>query len=536
MTRRSLLAVAPAILTGAARRQPNVVIVMADDMGFSDIGCYGSEIPTPNLDRLARGGLRFTHFTNTARCCPTRASLLTGMYSHEVGIGHMVGDDGVQAYRGSLSASHATIGETMRPAGYATGVFGKWHVCPATKAHQHNWPMQRGFDAFYGLPHGGGNFFNPTMLMRGNEVLPARGDGFYFTDAVGEEAAGFVKEKAAEKKPFFAYVAPTAPHWPLHALEEDRARFVGKYREGWDACREKRYERMRKMGIVQESWGLSGRPGAIPAWEQAPNKGWHERRMEVYAAQVFALDRAVGRIVEALTAAKALDNTLLMFLSDNGGSAEINNETSGLPAYGTHTHDGKLIRRGNNPAVMPGTEDTFQSYGREWTYVSNTPFRMHKMLVHEGGISTPLVAHWPGEMKRRGELETADGHVMDLLPTVAEVGGAKLANAVSGKSLEPLLRGKARAGHEAWSRRTLFYEHEGNRAVRKQGWKLVAERGKDWELYDLKADRTEQRNLAGAQPEKVRELEVDYQAWTRRAGVMAWDEILKIRAAKRAGR
>jgi arylsulfatase A-like enzyme len=527
LTRRAMLGALGAPAFAAAPRKPNIVLLMADDMGFSDIGCYGSEIETPNIDALARGGVRFTHFTNTARCCPTRASLLTGMYSHQVGIGHMVSDDGLPGYRGELSRQHATIAEALRPAGYRSGMFGKWHVAPANAKFQSNWPLQRGFDYFYGTPHGGGNHFNPTMTMRNNDVLPPAGDGYYFTDAIVEEANQFIRSAAADKKPFFTYVAFTAPHWPLHAFEADVKQQQGRYAAGWDELRARRYQRMKQLGVVDPKWGTAPRPGNVSAWNEVADKDWQMRRMEVYAAQVHSMDRAIGRLIATLKQTGAWDNTLVLFLSDNGGSAEINGPNAGLPAYGTHTHDGRLIRRGNNPAVLPGPEDTFQSYGREWTHLSNTPFRLHKMMVHEGGISTPLVAHWPAGLRRPGRVDSSDGHVIDLMATCCEAAGVAAPNAIEGKSLLPVLAGRRRSGHKA-----LFYEHEGNRAIRKQGWKLVQAHGQAWELYNLRQDRCELSNLAATLPDKKRELETDYQTWALRAQVVDWTEIQRLRRQK----
>lgn len=527
LTRRAVFSTIAAPALAATSKRPNILLLMADDMGFSDIGCYGSEIETPNLDSLAQSGIRFTHFTNTARCCPTRASLLTGMYSHQVGIGHMVGDDGLAGYRGELSLKHATIAESLRPAGYRSGMFGKWHVAPASAKFRHNWPLQRGFDYFYGTPHGGGNHFNPTMTMRNNDVLPPAGDGYYFTDAIVEEANQFIRATAAEKKPFFTYVAFTAPHWPLHAFAEDVKRQQGRYAAGWDDLRTRRYERMKRLGVVDPRWGIAARPANVAAWNEVPDKDWQMRRMEVYAAQVQSMDRAIGRLISTLKQTGSFDNTLVLFLSDNGGSAEINGPNAGLPAYGTHTHDGRLIRRGNNPAVMPGPEDTFQSYGREWTHLSNTPFRLHKMMVHEGGISTPLLAHWPAGLRRPGRLDSSDGHVIDLLATCCDVAGVSPLNPIEGKSLLPVIEAKKRRGHDA-----LFYEHEGNRAIRKQGWKLVQAHQGDWELYNLRQDRCEFSNLAPKLPDKKRELETDYFAWAKRSQVVEWGEIQRLRKTK----
>lgn len=509
------------------RRRPNIVLIMADDMGYSDIGCYGSEIETPNLNRLANDGLRFTHFTNTARCCPTRASLLTGLYSHQVGIGHMVGDDGLPGYRGTLSRQHATIAEALKPAGYKCGVFGKWHVCPNGPKHRDNFPLQRGFDAFVGTLDGGGNYFDPSRFMIGNDVQPAAKDGFYFTDVVADAASAFIREQEGTGKPFFTYIPFTAPHWPLHALDRDIAKYANRYRDGWDKIRQERYVRMKKLKVVDPKWGIAERDPQVPAWVDANSKDWQMRRMAVYAAQIESMDRAIGRVLDTLRKTKAMDDTLVMFLADNGGSAEILNERSGLPAYSPRTHDGILMQRGNDGKTMPGPESTFQSYGREWTHVSNTPFRKHKAVVHEGGIATPLIAHWPAELKSRGRVSSEDGHLIDLMATCCDVAETRQPNAIEGKSLRPLFEARSRVGHQA-----LFYEHEGSRAIRKQGWKLVADASQPWELYNLKEDRCELKNLASAMPDKVSALEQDYKQWAVRAQVVDWAEIQNIRRKK----
>ncbi len=518
LTRRGFLG------SAVRRRRPNIVLIMADDMGYSDIGCYGSEIETPNLNRLANDGVRFTHFTNTARCCPSRASLLTGLYSHQVGIGHMTGDDGLPGYRGTLSRQHATIAEALKPAGYKSGVFGKWHVCPNGPKHRDNFPLQRGFDSFAGTLDGGGNHFDPSRFMIGNDVQPRAKDGFYFTDVVADAASSFIREQEGTGKPFFTYLAFTAPHWPLHAFERDIAKYANRYRDGWDKIRQERYGRMKRMKVVDPKWGMAERDAEVPAWQDAKSKDWQMRRMAVYAAQVETMDRAIGRVLDTLRKTKAMEDTLVMFLADNGGSAEILNDKAGLPAYSTHTHDGVLMQRGNDSNTMPGPEATFQSYGREWTHVSNTPFRKHKAVVHEGGIATPLIAHWPSELKTRGRVNHEDGHVIDLMATCCDVAEARQPNALEGKSLRPIFEGKTRIGHQA-----LFYEHEGSRAIRKQGWKLVADAKQPWELYNLKEDRCELKNLASAMPEKASALEKDYKQWAARAQVVEWSEIQRIR-------
>jgi len=518
LSRRSFLA------SAVKRRRPNIVLIMADDMGYSDLGCYGSEIDTPNLNRLANDGVRFTHFTNTARCCPSRASLLTGLYSHQVGIGHMTGDDGFPGYRGTLSKNHATIAEALKPAGYKTGAFGKWHVCPGDPKHKDNFPLQRGFDSYVGTLDGGGNYFDPARFMIGNDVQPKAKDGFYLTDVLADATSKFIREQEGTGKPFFTYLALTSPHWPLHAFEKDIARYSTKYKDGWDKTRADRYERMKKLKVVDRKWGLSPRDPSVDDWQKTPNKDWQMRRMAVYAAQIETMDRAIGRVLDSLRQTKAMEDTLVLFLSDNGASAENLNESAGLPNYSAHTHDGILMQRGNDGKTMPGSEATFQSYGRDWTHVSNTPFRLHKSVVHEGGIATPLIAHWPSSLKNRGRVDREDSPLIDLMATCCDVGEVQLPNAIEGKSLRPILEARPRVGHQA-----LFYEHEGNRAIRKQGWKLVAEAKKPWELYNLREDRCERNNLAATRPEKAKQLEGDYRQWANRAQVVDWDEILQSR-------
>lgn len=385
----------------AADPKPNIVIILADDMGYSDPGCYGSEIRTPNLDALARDGVRFTQFYNTARCCPTRASLLTGLYPHQTGVGHMVDNPKpMPGYTGDLSQNCVTIAEVLRGAGYQTFMSGKWHVTPVTDS-KHNWPMQRGFDRYFGIIHGAANYFNPVTLTRDNERIQA-GDHFYFTDAIADNAIQFIRAGAAANKPFFMYAAFTAPHWPLHAKPEDIARYKGRYKDGWDALREQRHKKMIELGIVPSKWPITRRDPSVPSWADVEDKEWQQSRMEVYAAMVDCLDQNIGRMLEALRTTGQDRNTLVIFLADNGGCAEeLGPKTAGLHVP-DKTHDGRPVRRGNVPSIAPGAEDTYQSYGVPWANASNTPFRLYKHWVHEGGISTPLIAYWPGRIKPGG--------------------------------------------------------------------------------------------------------------------------------------
>ncbi len=514
---------------------PNIVLLLADDMGYSDIGCFGGEVRTPNLDRLAGNGLRFTHFHNGARCCPSRASLLTGLYPHQTGVGDMMNDRGLPGYRGDLNQECVTLAEVMRDAGYGTYACGKWHVTRFIEEDgpKHNWPCQRGFDRYFGTITGAGSFFEPQTLTLDNDPITELDDGFYYTEALARHATGFLREHFAgnPRQPFFLYAAFTAPHWPLHAPEENVARCAGRFDAGWDRLRQDRYERMRAMGILEPRWALSERDGRVLPWDQAPDRGWQLRRMEVYAAQVEALDRAVGRIVEELEGQGVLDNTLILFLSDNGGCAEELN-TQGWYDYilrggervsREHTLDGKPIRVGNDPTVLPGPYDTYQSYGIPWANLSNTPFRLYKVHTHQGGVATPLVVHWPAGIRSPGELRTQVGHLVDIMATCLDVSGAAYQTRFRGQEVLPVegLSLVPAFADQALDREAVYFEHEGNRAVLTEELKLVARgRNGSWELYDMVLDRTETRNLAGSRPQEVRNMAAMWDAWARRVRVL----------------
>jgi arylsulfatase len=497
-----LAGAAPAAQDAAAR--PNIVIILADDMGFSDIGCYGSEIATPNLDRLAAGGLRFTQFYNTARCCPTRAALLTGLYSHQAGVGHMVEDKGKPGYRGFLSDRCVTFAEALRPAGYVTMMSGKWHV----GEKRPHWPVDRGFGRSYSLISGGSNYFKidaGRTLAYDSDEVEASGENFYLTDAFTDHSLMFLDEAKEKKKPFILYTAFTSPHWPLHARPDDIAKYRGKYMEGWDALRAKRHQRMIELGIVDKAWPLTPRNPQAPAWADAKkDKEELDLRMAVYAAQIDRMDQNIGRILAKLKEIGAEENTLVLFLSDNGGCAE-------------EIHRGK-------PGAEIGTIDSFESYGLPWANASNTPFRLFKHWVHEGGISTPLIASWPAVIRKPG-LVHQPAHLIDIMATCLDLGKAeypKNKTPVEGISLAPLLRGEAWTGHDA-----LYWEHEGNRAIRQGKWKLVARHKADWELFDLDAARTEMKDLAAANADRVKEMAAKHDAWAARVGVVPWDELNK---------
>ncbi len=551
----SLLAAA-ALAAPAATPRPNVIVIMSDDMGYSDLGSYGGEIPTPNLDALAAGGLRFTQFYNGARCCPTRASLLTGLYPHQAGIGHMVEDLGTPAYQGELSRRGVTIAEALRPAGYRNYMVGKWHVTPGRpvermRERNQNWPLKRGFDRFYGTIHGSGSFWDPSALMRDETFISAFNDPeykpaeYYYTDAISDHAVRFVREHARDHggKPFFMYVAYTAPHWPMHAREADIARHRGKYDQGYAPIRAARWERQQRLGVVRPEWGISP---AAEDFAQVKDRVFEARGMEVYAAMVEVMDQGIGRLVAELRAQGQLDQTLILFLHDNGGCAETNGRTGegkpraarpSLPPVPPETllltnrpaqsRDGWPMRVGYG--VLPGGPDTYIAYGRGWANVSNTPFREYKHWVHEGGISSPLIAHWPALMRSAGvagRLVHEPSHLIDLMGTALDVAGATYPQRHAGEQIIPLegrsLRPWFLDPAAAPAARPLFWEHEGNKAMRLGTWKLVAKHGGAWELYDIDRDRTEARNLAAAQPERVRAMAAQWQAWADRVGVMPW--------------
>lgn len=540
------------LITAHAADRPNIIIMMADDMGFSDIGCYGSEIQTPNLDQLATGGLRFTQFYNTARCCPTRASLLTGLYPHQAGIGHMMDDRGVDGYRGELNRNCVTIAEVLKTAGYGTYMSGKWHVTRQTSpdGSKANWPRQRGFDRFFGTIHGAGSFYDPNSLTLDNTQIPPSqvSDDFYYTEQIARMTSKFITEHVANKpdEPFFIYNAFTSPHWPMHAREKDIAKYDGRYSKGWDALRKERYQKMIKLGIIDDQWPLSPRDKKAHQWENLDNKdkAWFERRMEVYAAMIDNMDQSIGEIIATLKETGQYDNTLIFFLADNGGCAEEygnRRNSTAMPKQKLapmkdgelqvnmqpeKTRDGWKVRTGHG--VMPGPADTYMSYGLEWANSSNTPFREYKHWVHEGGISTPLIAHWPAKISRQGKLESTPGHLIDLMATCVDVSGAtypktfhqnQSIKAMEGRSLLPVFLDE----QASIQREALYWEHEGNRAVRIDNWKLVA-KGKNgaWELYDLSKDRTELENLASSKPEKVKQMAALWKSYANRANVIPW--------------
>jgi arylsulfatase len=500
--------------TAPAPKRPNIVLIMADDMGFSDIGCYGSEIKTPNLDALAANGTRFTQFYNTGRCCPTRASLLTGLYSHQAGVGMMDGDHGLPGYRGFISERSATLAEMLKTGGYKTLMVGKWHV----GANRPHWPVDRGFDRYYGLVDGGSSYFSidkgRTFVNDDRKIDPVNED-FYVTDAFSDAAVNYVAEYAPKPEPFFLYLAYTAPHFPLHARKEDIAKYRGQYKIGWDKLREQRYARQLDMGLIDRAFPLAPRNKAVnprdrdgKGWEKVENVDEEDLKMAVYAAQIDRMDQGIGRLIAKLKETGTFENTLILFCSDNGGCAESGN-------------------RPNRPSPE-GTGAATLAYGVPWAAASNTPFRRYKRWVHEGGIVSPFIAHWPGHAQA-GVINTRQvGHVIDLAPTCLEAAGIAQPKTLKDQQLIPI-EGKSLVsafGKKSFEREApLFWEHMGNRAVRLGKWKLVSESGSDWELYDMQADRTELNNLAPANPDKVKEMTALWQEWAKRCNVVPFDQL-----------
>lgn len=504
----------------------NIVLIMVDDMGYSDLGAFGSEISTPNLDRLAQEGIRLREFYNNSICAPTRASLLTGQYQHKAGVGYFDVNLGLPAYQGYLNRESLTLGEVFRSGGYSTLLSGKWHVGKDSLS----WPNQRGFDKFYGILGGASDYFDVKPLPFGNSPYPValiknnvrqfpKDNSYYFTDEIGNNAVQFLDEQKSENKPFFLYVAFTAPHWPLQALPEDIAKYRGKYDLGWDSLRVVRLKRQKELGILAPNQSIAQHDPEVPYWDKLTydEKQFWKAKMEVYAAMVDRMDQNVGKVLAKLKELKKDDNTLIIFLSDNGAQGGFNSYSQ--------------LRRGIVRNTGPvGTAGSFDYQEQNWAYLSNTPLRHYKNNFHEGGFGTSFIAWYPKSIKP-GSIAKGTGHLIDLAPTFYELAGVTYpttyngvkSNPLVGKSLLPVLFGQA---NEVDRGEPIFWERAGNRAVRKGKWKIVSTYPSyKWELYDLDKDRGEITNLAEVHPEIVNELSADYVRWAERTGVVDYDRI-----------
>lgn len=498
--------------------RPNIVLIMADDMGFSDIGSYGGEIRTPNLDKLSREGIRFTRFYNNAWCSPTRASLLTGLYPHQVGMAGLAwpktGPEG--PFQGYLNNRCVTLAEVLKEAGYHTAMAGKWHL----GEHRPYWPTDRGFDDYFGLISGAVNYFDitqdktpttvRTMALNDRRYYPPK-EGFYMTDAITDYAGKILQQQKASTTPFFLYVAYTAPHWPLHALPEDIARYEGKYESGWDSLRIQRYRRLTELGIISAATPLSPRDSGVQAWAELPAKVKKEmaQKMAIYAAQVDRMDQGIGRILDQLEATGKAENTIVIFLSDNGGCAE------GGPQGFDNRKNG----------VPPGVADSYMSYGQSWANASNTPFRNFKKDVSEGGISTPLIVRWPTGIRpqRQGQVMEQMGHVTDIMPTLCAVAGARYPTQYKGRDVLPMEGQNLLPAIEKGKvqpHQPVFWSLGDEKAVITGTYKLISA-GKDapWELYDLAKDRIEINNHAAALPQQVKDMQQQWENWAQHVGI-----------------
>ena len=517
-----------------AEERPNIVVLFADDMGFSDVGCFGSEIQTPHIDRLAATGLRFTHFYNAGRCCPSRASILTGLYPHQADIGHMAGDLAVRGYRDRLSLQAVTLAEVLGAAGYHTLMTGKWHLGWRDEGS----PTARGFQHFYGTRGYIDSYFTivprTEIYLNDRLVLPAGKDPvhhlqpdkeWYTTDVFTDYAIHFIDQvRQQDNRPFFLYLAYNAPHFPLHAKPEDVQKYRGKYRSGWQHFRKQRYKRLVELGVISRQWDLSDLD--VPSWDSLTDKRRDDLdfKMALFAAIVDRLDQNIGRVIEHLERIGELDQTLVIFLSDNGGTREtglfgIKGETNTVNNYQEWGRQGGWT----------------SSYGQGWANLSNTPFRRYKRENHEGGISAPFIVHWPNRIRQKGRLRHQPAHLIDLMPTFVEVAEAQYPDEFQGNKIQPM------EGHsltpyfdsDESQSRTLYWEHEGNRAIRDGDWKLVGLRNQNWELYQIAKDRTELRNLSAEYPAKLEQLKHKWDVWADKVGVLTPSEFEQARKNQR---
>lgn len=501
-------------------KRPNIILIMADDLGFSDIGSYGGEVQTPNLDLLAKQGIRYKQFYNAARCCPTRASLMTGLYPHQAGMGWMAAADlGTPAYQGNLNNNSVTIAEVLKTAGYGTYMTGKWHLTNERKIKgmvTDNWPKQRGFERYFGIIPGGSNYFTPVIYSDNNRYKAP--ENFYLTDAISDTTVKFIGQHFTQNpnKPMFMYVAYTAPHWPLHALQKDIDKYKDVYKAGWDVIRKNRFEKQKKIGLFSSSTILSPRDKLLKGWDSLSEerKAEMEMRMAIYAAQIDNMDQGIGRIIAKLKAEDQLENTLIFFLSDNGACAE-------------------FISSGKSKLVN-AKEDTFESYRLDWANVSSTPYREYKHFTNEGGIATPLIVQWPKgiEKKLNNSFVKGYGHLTDIMATCVEVGTAKYPSVYNGNKIHTMV-GKSLVPHFSAKdndRGRIFWEHEANIAVRDGKWKLVAKTPENakldiqsLKLYDMDTDPTEMNNLSEKYPDRVKDMYTKWEDWGKEINVFPLD-------------
>lgn len=525
-----IILVTPLLLLGADQKQPNIVVIMADDAGYSDFGCYGGEIETPVLDKLAANGLRFSQFYNTGRCCPSRAALLTGLYQHQAGMGHMTKDRGLPSYSGTILPNVPTLAERLRQGGYRTMMTGKWHLGTEPKQS----PIARGFDRFYGTRNFIDSYFTVLehcpVFLDDKIVLPGTetpvnhlhpDQEWYTTDVFTDYALHFMDEafKKHSDQPIFLYIAHNAPHFPLHAREEDTKKYRGRFRDiGWDKLRQQRYERMIELGLIKKEWALS--PADVPKWDtyDAKLRDELDLKMALYSAIIDRMDQNIGRVIEKLRTAGRLDNTLFLFMVDNG-----------VPGTGVHDWRGLFAKNGRHPETRVDNYSEWgrrggwsSSSGRGWANLSNAPFRMYKRYTHEGGVATPLIVHWPDGLKDQNKLRHSPGHIIDIAPTCLNAAGLST-KGMEGQTLLPVFT------KDSTQPRTLFWEHEGNRAVRQGDYKLVAQHNTPWELYNMRKDRNELHDLSRSMPQKAAELKKLYEAWAHRVGAKPWDEVSVIR-------
>lgn len=525
-------------------KRPNIILILADDLGFSDVGCYGGEINTPNIDFLAKNGIRYRQFYNTSRCCPTRAALLSGLYNQQAGIGEMTDAHSESGYLGHLTTNAVTIAEVLKDAGYHTAMSGKWHVSNTltqkTKEEQMAWlnhhkmagdfspleqyPTNRGFEKYFGTIWGVVDYYDPFSLVSGTTPIQNVPKDYYHTDAINDTAVAYIKSYAGSDSPFFLYVAENAPHWPLMAKQSDIKKYANTYKAGWDAIRKARYEKMIKLGLIDPAkTKLSERWKGDLKWENNPDSTWDAEAMAVHAAMVDCMDQGIGRIINALKETNQLDNTLIVFLSDNGASPE--NCANYGPGFDRpdETRDGRKIVYDTKKQIAPGLQTSYASIGPRWANVANTPYQYAKAESYEGGVHTPMIAFWPKGINAKGSFNDHVGHVMDFMSTFVELANAKYPETykghniipTSGISLVPSFGKKQTPGHEE-----LFNEHFNARYARVGDWKLVSlSNDSAWHLYNLATDKSETNNVAAKYPEKVHQMDSLWRAWAGTHGV-----------------